>query len=73
MDISGIEGIDKAILDHSSSISATSGIPLFLLGHPDTAKYDNAEAQVESINALMGADRILYEQFFRNIVMTIST
>lgn len=69
MDISGIEGIDKAILDHSSSISATSGIPLFLLGHPDTAKYDNAEAQVESINALMGADRILYEQFFRNIVM----
>ena len=69
MDITGIEAIEKAILDHASNISTVSAIPLFLLGHPDTAKYDNAEAQVESINALMGADRILYEQFFRNLVM----
>lgn len=69
MDINGIDAIDKAILDHLSNVSTVSAIPLFLLGHSEQAKYDNAEAQVESINALMGSDRILYEQFFRNLIM----
>lgn len=69
MDVAGIQAIEQAITDHLTNISAVSSIPLFLLGKPDTAKYDNAEAQVESINALMGSDRILYEQFFRNLVM----
>lgn len=69
MDINGIDAIDKAIFDHNTNISATTGIPMFLLGHSEQAKYDNAEAQVESLNALMGSDRILYEQFFRNLIM----
>ncbi len=68
MDINGIESIDRTILDHLSNISTSSSIPLFLLGHSEQAKYDNAEAQVESINALMGSDRMLYEQFFKCIV-----